>query len=119
MNRDVSLGGWTRLWVVLAVLIWAGGFIGLGDRPPIAPDKRTLCANYGVWHDAAKQHDDRVLCSTNRFAEADARRRLSEHWALWLYLARGDILFWASLPLLIGVLMVAIGWVRKGFTRVG
>lgn len=116
----LRLTGWTRLWIVIALTIWAIGFWQLNrDMPPIAPDRAALCQQYGQSYDVAARTtvDHRRACMTNRFELILANERWQGHWNAWLRLAAGEIVFWLALPFLLGIGMFAIGWVRRGFRQ--
>jgi len=129
------VSGWTRLWIVVSLAMWIGGFFWLstteygGQRmPPLQPDS-SMCnpwkefgqetnrqspadASTDRWRIVRTEDPDHPSCSER------ATSAWQYDWSDWLgqSISAGHLPLVASSPFILGALMLGIGWVRKGFS---
>lgn len=115
------LSGWTRLWIVCAIAIWATGAwhaltqVGIPLQPN--PSDAELCRN--AWHatgrdldsiwlnDCPDPDDPRVIEVARSGYESEA----SSYWTRLTVF----ILPWALAPFALGLLLGIVRWVLAGF----
>ncbi len=120
------ISGWARLWIVATLAIWGAGIAaGLLHRPegiaqvrirerlpPFALSRSDLCHE---WHGIAEAE----LCSNPDGPSRLYRELLRTHAVdnQWRSVAGYWTPFWAwaVAPFALGLLMVGIGWTRRGF----
>lgn len=120
MKRRLS--GWTRLWVVAALSIWSAGIIHVTleeqpvPLPPIVMSTHDICYEFypsaenfrGGWADNTASH-----CIEN--ADLQSRSR-AWHWdmfgSVW-----GFYWPWWVAPFALGLAMLGVGWIRRGFSN--
>ena len=121
-DMKVLLSGWTRLWIVCSVAILAAGFAhGAISRDPwmqehglqeyiwpgfVYGDAEICRSIYGdLFRSQCLRHEDGMLTTARRLHWLE----VSNHWLpFWP---------WLAAPLILGALMLGIGWIRRGFRR--
>lgn len=127
-TRSRRLSGWTRLWVIAALVIWTVGGLFAYDfwtRGPrgIVTDAGQICAAYSVSPLAANGDDingmrnSYSLCMRDEivFAAADLQSNgpARRHRAATIRVAQ----FIGAGPFAILLLFFATKWIRRGFVR--
>lgn len=127
--------GWFRVWVVATLTIWTAGVVHMyfADRynevmlPPIM-DRRDLCA-YSWGSEPSPDRGgielydsiDEALAASVTLARDecvtdDALYAEAQEWAWRRFQLRSRpyLPYWIA-PMMLGLLMIGVGWVRRGF----
>jgi len=121
------LSGWTRLWLVIAVVTWLWGALAtLAEHgvPPPGPGASDSDACYYVWRSNGYPSD--MLTSrwleecrqTPSIAAGAHERAANETPGYWLRVAV-SALGWAVLPFLLAGVWAIGRWVQRGFKPQG
>ena len=139
----MNLSGWARLWVVASAAIWIGGFFWLSSinypypgetapsdlyplRMPALQADYSDCPNEDSAGLPTSQSDTKASGSGGRWRidhAANCRLQVRENWnydwELWFKqsAAAGHLPLVAFAPLILGALLLAVAWVRRGFTK--
>ena len=123
----MKLSGWTRLWIVASV-IWGGAGAWLISRPdparlempPIHFTESEYCLPSGCTPCKPEGNETGPWCRYQSDTAASYKFGWELHWSAWIK-SRTDsfeLPAWSLGPFAIGLLMVGVGWVRKGFQPV-
>lgn len=133
--------GWFRLWVVASLVVWIGGvgYMAWNDNADGVPWPNPLPIADSQWYGAECDPSNRAIMTMDQLRQRDPAywNRMSDFnkslgvcvqpWSQSVWQARWGKVFeyWSNIgllpwllfgPLVLGASILAVGWVRKGFT---
>lgn len=115
------MGGWTRLWIVLSLII--GGTIGVVAGSSAAQNATVYVGSTDTMSQAAMEADPAVTASIkNRCPDGIAKVSVSDYYNAAVDCRIPPTFDWlkalealALTAILIGIPFAVIGWIRDGF----